>query len=127
MAKNCRPISVGDTKYRWVVRTKNVDLVHVGIWVPDHPGQKLNVKLNYDDPWLNYGPIITCKDPDKIRKAFNTKPIMPKEVKAIIEKALEFGWQPKEKAAELYLVWNRNLEKFDKLSAEEYKSLKTFY
>lgn len=125
--KTIRKINVKGIEYCWSVRSKNIDLIHLGIWSTKVSGQKLNIKLKFDDPWLNYGPMISSNDPEALKKAFNTKPIAPKEVSDIIQSALEFGWQPDVKGTELYLVWDRNNKAFKKLTAEEYKSLNTFY
>lgn len=127
MAKKSRNIKVDNAEYCWTVKSKNVDLLHIGIWQKIATGQKLNIKLKFDDPWLNYGPIITCNDPGRIRDVLELRPITPTIIKSLIDAALEFGWEPSLKGAELYLVWDRKLEFFKQISAEEYKSLITFY
>lgn len=53
----------------------------------------LEVQIRYDDPWLNFGPIITAP-PEQVHTIFQLAPITPGQVRTMIEAALTAGWDP---------------------------------
>ncbi len=108
-----RKITISDAAYGYAVRRLDGDgpgYVHIGIWLLEpRGGQKLNVRVRFDDPWINYGPIITCPDKERIREVFELNPVTPGEIRRIILAALDFGWHPSAKGAELDLMWDRKV------------------
>lgn len=69
--------------------------VVVSIWLESERGgaAKLVLRVRFDDPWLNYGPMITAL-PESFAEVFATAPITPKRVAAAVEQALALGWDP---------------------------------
>jgi len=93
--KSLRQITVEATRYAWVLARVDPHYVVVRVWAAersrrDHP---LEVRLRHDDPWLNYGPIITAP-PERRAKTFQMEPITPGVVRRIIESAVAAGWGP---------------------------------
>jgi hypothetical protein len=88
-----RSIVVEDIGYRWTVGPVDPSHVRVKVWhdAPDHGGA-LEVLVAFDDPWLNYGPIITAP-PGRASEVFELDPVVPALVAKIIRQAAGAGWQ----------------------------------
>ena len=119
-----RTITVNGCRYHWTVNLKlypkSHDRIHVAIWSAQIRGQKLNLQLRYDDPWLNFGPIITCNEPKKLQSAFELRSVTPAEIRKLILAALESGWTPEKTATQLHFYANRNTQKLYSVSQIEY-------
>ena len=119
-----RTITVYNHRYHWTVSLKlypkSHDHVHVAIWSAQIKGQKLNLQLRYDDPWLNFGPIITCSEPKRLQSAFERLSVTPAEIRKLILAALENGWTPEKKAPQLHFYANRNTQQLYPVSQIEY-------
>ncbi|MDI6099460.1 hypothetical protein QLQ12_12730 [Actinoplanes sp. NEAU-A12] len=88
-----RSIVVEDIAYRWTVGLVDPGHVRVKVW-HDAPrrGGALEVMVAFDDPWLNYGPIITAPA-GRAAEVFELNPIAPALVAKIVREALGAGWQ----------------------------------
>jgi hypothetical protein len=88
-----RNIIVDDVAYRWTVGQVDPGHVKVKVWRdrPDHGGV-LEVVATFDDPWLNYGPIITAPA-GRAAEVFDLNPITPALVATVVRQALDAGWQ----------------------------------
>ncbi len=119
-----RTITVNDHRYHWTVSLKlypkKQDHVHVAIWFAEMRGQKLNLQLRYDDPWLNFGAIIICRESKRLRSGFELRPVTPAEIHKLILTALENGWTPEKKAPQLHFYVNRNTQQLYPVSQIEY-------
>jgi hypothetical protein len=89
-----RSIVVDDIAYRWAASQVDPGRVRVTVW-RDAPqrGGALEVMVAFDDPWLNYGPIITAPA-GRAAEVFELNPIVPALVAKIVRQALDAGWQP---------------------------------
>ncbi|OJF11977.1 hypothetical protein [Couchioplanes caeruleus] len=88
-----RSIVVEDIAYRWTVGLVDPGHVKVKIWRDGpEPGGALEVLATFDDPWLNYGPIITAPA-GRAAEVFELSPIAPALVAKIVRQALDAGWQ----------------------------------
>ncbi|MFI2652238.1 hypothetical protein [Micromonospora fulviviridis] len=47
--------------------------------------------MAFDDPWLNYGPIITAPS-DRVAEVFALEPVTPRLVAGLIQQAVAAGW-----------------------------------
>jgi hypothetical protein len=68
--------------------------VRVRVW-EDAPGRRggvLEVLVAFDDPWLNYGPIITAP-PGRAAQVLQLSPVVPALLAQIVRQALHEGWQ----------------------------------
>jgi hypothetical protein len=90
-----RTIEVDGTGYRWAVRRVDPGHVAVRIW---QTGAPLEVQVDFDDPWLNYGPIITAPR-DKVADIFALTPITSELTARLVRLALAAGWQPESPGA----------------------------
>jgi hypothetical protein len=88
-----RNIIVDDIAYRWTVSQVDPGHVKVKVWRDG----VLEVLATFDDPWLNYGPIITAPA-GRAAEVFDLSPITPDLVAKIVRKALDAGWQPHHRA-----------------------------
>ncbi|GAB3957034.1 hypothetical protein GCM10027614_71240 [Micromonospora vulcania] len=72
--------------YRWTVRRDDPGHVVIRVW-PIEPGRgvSLEARVAFDDPWLNYGPIITAP-PDRLAN-FALTPVTPEQVAGLIRAA----------------------------------------
>ncbi|CCH17522.1 hypothetical protein MILUP08_42443 [Micromonospora lupini str. Lupac 08] len=91
-----RSIVVDDIEYRWTVGMVDPGRVKVTVW-RDGPGGALEVMARFDDPWLNFGPIITAPA-GRVAEVFELSPIAPALVAKIVRQALDMGWQAQHKA-----------------------------
>lgn len=90
-----RRIIVEATPYAWIVARIDPHYLVLRVWAEererrDHP---LEVRLRYDDPWLNYGPVITAPR-ESVAEIFQLEPVTPGMVRRIIEAAVAAGWGP---------------------------------
>jgi hypothetical protein len=92
---NLRQIIVDNIAYRWRVRTLDPQhvLLHVVLATDRGNRSPLEVRIRFDDPWLNYGLLITATS-QQIQNNFALEPVMPRQVRAIILSAREQRWQP---------------------------------
>jgi hypothetical protein len=93
-----RRLTVVGKRWGWSVRREPEVYpghVSVSIWLESERGgaAKLVVRVRFDDPWLNYGPMITAP-PERFAEVFETNAVTPKRVAAAIEQALALGWDP---------------------------------
>jgi hypothetical protein len=88
-----RSILVEDIAYRWTVSQADPGHVKVRVW-RDGPGFRgaLEVMVAFDDPWLNYGPIITAPA-GRAAEVFELRPITSALVANVVRQALDGGWQ----------------------------------
>ncbi len=99
--KKSRPITVGNEKYRWAIAP---DGQWVTLVVQDHQinGQKLEIVIQVHFSQINPDTGETIALPMRIVK--------PALVAELIEKALQFGWQPKAAHPPLELTLQSNDE-----------------
>lgn len=131
--KSKRKINIDGTEYIWAVTFKHAhqgkdDYVHLGIWCAESAnlrGQKLNVKVRFDDPWLTFGTktdiVRTDEGVQFIPRDTEKRPITPADIRSIVCTALEQGWCPQEKKAELFMRWDRDTQRLEVLTKEDYQ------
>lgn len=105
--KPLRRIVIGTTAYLWLVRRLDASYVMLRVWAAarnrrDFP---LEVRLRYDDPWLNFGEIITAT-PEQRKAAFQLVPLTPALVRQIIDAAIRSGWNPLNPADHRRFEWD---------------------
>jgi hypothetical protein len=80
------------------------------IWLGGEGGgaARLDVRLRFDDPWLNYGEMLTtvAATPERLDEIFDLRPVTPGIVASIIGQALSHGWNPKARGSTLAARWN---------------------
>ena len=129
MKKKSRTIIVGDRKYGYVVapdraRAEYPGFLRITIWNLDcKHGQKLKTYIRFDDPWLNYGPLITG-EPDKIKEAFELRPVTPKVIGKIIDMAIITGWEPTKAGKEIIFDWDRKSEQLIHTSNSSFSGMR---
>jgi hypothetical protein len=69
--------------------------VLVRVWPHGAGGNaaRLDVRVRFDDPWLNFGPIITAPTA-RVTGVFQLAPVTPRLVAAAIAQALVRNWDP---------------------------------
>ncbi|WP_405433159.1 hypothetical protein [Micromonospora sp. NBC_00617] len=83
-----RKIRVDDVDYRWTVSRADPGHVVVRVWgINGGQNVRLEERVTFDDPWLNYGPIITT-DPERVAEVFALDPVTPRLVERMIRSAL---------------------------------------
>jgi hypothetical protein len=111
-----RRIRVNDVDYRWTVRHVDPAHVVVRVWhIAARRGTQLEVRVAFDDPWLNYGPIITAPS-DRVAKVFALDPVTPRLVAELIQAALAAGWTVDGDGGPLRFVLTRNRERLELVS-----------
>ncbi|NBE79869.1 hypothetical protein [Micromonospora rubida] len=111
-----RMIRVDGVDYQWVVR--HVDAGHVAVMVrhiATGRGTQLEVQVAFDDPWLNYGPIITAP-PDRVAEVFALAPVTPQLVAELIQAALAAGWQVDGVGGPLRFTLSRDHDRLEPVS-----------
>ncbi|MFF7991474.1 hypothetical protein ACFZDG_16980 [Kitasatospora xanthocidica] len=95
-----RRIHVDGRDYRWVVRAHDAGHVVVRAWLdtPGSAGRPLEVLRRFDDPWLNYGVLLTAPA-DRIAEVFRLDPVTPAVTAALVRAGLAAGWRPEEPGA----------------------------
>lgn len=87
-----RNIDVDGIRYRWAVGLVDPGHVMVKVWHGARGrGGALEVTVAFDDPWLNYGPIITAPA-GRAAEVFALDPIAPGLVAKIVRQAIDAGW-----------------------------------
>src|SRR5215472_3182795 len=94
---NLRKIAIDGVAYRWRVQTLDPQYVLLRVVLATDRGNRspLEVRIRFDDPWLNYGLLITAS-PQQIQQNFALEPVTPHQVRAIILSASGQGWRPKQ-------------------------------
>lgn len=94
MAAHLRRISIGAAVYLWRIQRVDERYVMLRVWAVSRRRRDfpLELRLRFDDPWLNYGPILTAS-PEQRAAHFQLNPITPANVRQIILAALAAGWQ----------------------------------
>lgn len=90
-----RRLQINDVAYVWEVSSLDAHhvLLEVALAQQKHWDRGLHVRVRFDDPWRNYGPLISG-DLERIAQAFVLRPVTPGLVRQIILAAREQGWQP---------------------------------
>ncbi len=101
-----RPITIDGVNYIWRARSLGPRFVLLSVWLAQksRANQELRVRVPFDDPWLNYGPIITAP-PERVRDIFMLEPLTPARVRQIILAALQAGWHPAAGGQALAFEW----------------------
>ncbi|MEU5942398.1 hypothetical protein ABZ807_25180 [Micromonospora sp. NPDC047548] len=108
-----RRIRVDDVDYRWMVRHVDPGHVVVKVWhIATRRGTQLEVRVAFDDPWLNYGPIITAPS-DRVAEVFALAPVTPQLVAGLIQAALPAGWQVHGDGGPLRFMLTRDRERLE--------------
>ncbi|WP_345625798.1 hypothetical protein [Rugosimonospora acidiphila] len=63
--------------------------------------------MPFDDPWLNYGPIITAPR-DRVEEIFSLDAVTPRLVEKLVRAAIGDGWEPDGHGAPMRLVLGRD-------------------
>lgn len=64
------------------------------MWRDGRPrGRAIAVRVRFDDPWLNFGPMLTTPT-DRRSTVWATEPVTPRHVAAMIRGARAHGWDP---------------------------------
>ncbi|MEV7630564.1 hypothetical protein [Actinoplanes sp. NPDC089786] len=88
-----RRIVVEDITYKWTVGQVDAGRVRVKVWHgASERGGTLEVMVAFDDPWLNFGPIVSAPA-GRAAEVFELNPIAPALIARMIKLALEAGWQ----------------------------------
>jgi hypothetical protein len=93
-----RRITACGRKWAWRVRPDGPSYprhVLVRIWPRGAGGDaaRLDVGVRFDDPWLNFGPIVTAPAA-RVAEVFQLTPVTPRLVAAAIAQALARHWDP---------------------------------
>ncbi|AZZ91613.1 hypothetical protein EUZ85_13100 [Hahella sp. KA22] len=115
MKSKLRKISVSGLTFNYVIShetrlKEDIGYLRITVWPFDNKSQKLIVTTRFDDPWLNFGPLISCP-PEKAHEIFELRPITPAEVRKVIESAQENGWPASAKSRETLFEWDRDGQK----------------
>lgn len=88
-----RKLTVDDTDYQWVVRPLDPGHVVVRVWRRGPVRHRqLEVRVAFDDPWLNYGPIITTPA-DRRAEVFDLTPVTSALVARLVRLGVAAGWE----------------------------------
>ena len=84
-----RTIEIDGETFRWRVVPADAQWVTIRIWRPAEGTRRalLEVAFRFDDPWLNYGPMLTAPA-SKLDEVFQRAPVTPKLVRQVIERYL---------------------------------------
>ncbi|WP_147456958.1 hypothetical protein [Micromonospora pisi] len=94
MGRRLRRIHVDGADYRWLVRSGGESHVELRVWGgANGRGCRLDVRVAFDDPWLNFGLIITAP-PERIAEVMELEPITPAVVERVVRAGLAEGWRP---------------------------------
>ena len=99
-----RKIHVSGEDYLWVLsRTADGYPGYVTLKVfsaTNRTGQRVEVRFRFDDPWVNYGPMISTPK-ERFSKIWATEPVTPGQVAQAIEVARKEDWRPAEEGPPL--------------------------
>lgn len=108
-----RRIRVDGVDYRWTVRHADPGHVVVRVWhAATGRGTGLEVLVAFDDPWLNFGPIVTAPS-DRVAEVFALEPVTPRLVAALIQAAVAAGWPAPGGGGPRRLVLDRSRERLE--------------
>ncbi|GHJ54056.1 hypothetical protein Nm8I071_33630 [Nonomuraea sp. TT08I-71] len=107
-----RRIRVDGVDYRWTVRHADPGHVVVRVWHAATRVAGLEVLVAFDDPWLNFGPIITAPS-DRVAEVFALEPVTPRLVAALIQAAVAAGWPAHGDGGPRRLVLDRSRERLE--------------
>jgi len=103
-----RSIEVDGIGYRWTVRRADPGHVVVRIWRTGEVRHRpLEVRVEFDDPWLNYGPIITAPR-DKVDEIFALTPVTSELTSRLVRLGRAAGWQPETRGAPARFTLDRS-------------------
>ena len=82
-------------EYLWIVRPLGPEFVVLRVWAADRERRDfpLEARVRFDDPWLNFGPIIAAPR-GRAGEIFALTPVAPRRVADIIRGAIAAGWGP---------------------------------
>jgi hypothetical protein len=99
-----RKIHVAGEDYLWVIsrtHTGYPGYVTLKVFSPmNRAGQRVEVRFRFDDPWLNYGPMISTAR-ERFSQIWALQPVTPGQVAQVIEAARKKGWRPADKGSPL--------------------------
>ncbi|WP_433004158.1 hypothetical protein [Kribbella sp. CA-294648] len=96
-----RKLTVDDIDYQWVVRPLDPGHVVVRVWRRGPVRHRqLEVRVAFDDPWLNYGPIITTPQ-DRRAEVFDLTPVTSALVARLVRLGLAAGWESESRGQSL--------------------------
>jgi hypothetical protein len=102
--KRPRKIQVAGEDYLWVVKRTDTGYpgyVTLKVFSPlNRAGQRVEVRFRFDDPWLNYGPMISTP-PQRFSAIWSLEAVTPGAVAKVIEAAQKKGWRPADKGPPL--------------------------
>lgn len=106
--RHLRRLSIESTHYLWRIRRLDEQYVMLKVWTESRSRRDfpLEVRLRFDDPWLNLGTIITAP-PERVQEVFQLTPITPVIVREIIEAAIRAGWAPLSPTRDQRFEWNQ--------------------
>lgn len=108
-----RRIRVDGVDYRWTVSQVDPGHVVVRVWhAAIMRGTGLEVLVAFDDPWLNFGPIITAPS-DRVAEVFALEPVTPRLVAGLIQAAVATGWPAHDDSGPRRLVLDRSRERLE--------------
>lgn len=108
-----RRIRVDGVDYRWTVRHADPGHVVVRVWhAATRRGTGLEVLVAFDDPWLNFGPIVTAPS-DRVAEVFALEPVTPRLVAALVQAAVAEGWPAPGDGGPRRLVLDRSRERLE--------------
>lgn len=107
-----RRIHIAGQDYLWIVgRRHRADDVYPGhvclkVFSAVHRGrQRLEVRVRFDDPWLNYGPMLTTPA-DRFDAVWALQPITPGLVAQIVGAAVGLGFRADQPGPPLRCHWD---------------------
>ena len=104
-----RKIHVAGEDYLWVLsRTHDgyPGYVTVKVFSPlNRSGQRIEVRFRFDDPWVNYGPMLGTAN-GKFSQIWVVDPVTPGQVAQAIAVARKQGWHPTEKGQPLRFLFD---------------------
>lgn len=104
--KKPRRITIAGVEYRWHVTVLDPHIVLLAVWLArlGRGGQQLRVRVRFDDPWINWGPLLVTPV-ERVADLFVLRPLTPGAVRRIIEAALDTGWHPVASGAPVDRAW----------------------
>ncbi len=104
--KKMRTIAVDGISYGWSIKRRDPHSLVLRVWPAQKAlgRQELQVQVRFDDPWLNYGPLLTAP-PERIAEVFALEPLTPSRVRSVILAARKSGWQPGQGGKPLTFAW----------------------
>ena len=111
MRRKTRDIVVRDLKFGYVISEEDATFpgqLRVKVWSTEtKSGQKLELRVRFDDLWLNMKELTATRDIKIEKSEFEFRPVTPSEVRKMIEWCLGFGWTPSYDGKPLKLDWCR--------------------